>query len=285
MTRLFALVALTMLAFAANSVLNRAALAGDATGPAAFAALRLIAGAVCLAVLAGWRSGMPRVIAPGRWLGAGALLVYMLGFSFAYVALDAGAGALILFGGVQMTMFAGGLLGGERPHPARWIGAGVAFGGLVWLLWPGAGGAPDPAAAVMMAFAALGWGVYSLVGRRAADPLGETAANFIVAAPVACALWVLLPDGLTPRGAVLAVTSGAITSGLGYALWYAVLPRLDASLAALAQLTVPVIALLGGALLLAEPPGLRLILASGVVLGGVAFGVLGSQRRIGSSGS
>lgn len=285
MSRLFGLVALTMLAFAANSVLTRAALAGDASGPAAFAALRLVAGALCLAALARWRSGLPRLVAPGRWQGAGALLVYMLGFSFAYVALDAGAGALILFGGVQMTMFAGALLGGERPHRARWIGAGVAFAGLVWLLWPGAGGAPDPGAALLMALAAVGWGVYSLVGRRAADPLGETAANFIVAAPVACLLWAVLPDGLTLRGAVLAITSGAVTSGLGYALWYAVLPRLDASLAALAQLTVPVIALLGGALLLAEPPGLRLILASAVVLGGVAFGVLGSQRRIGSSGS
>jgi drug/metabolite transporter (DMT)-like permease len=283
--RLFLLTALTMVAFAANSILNRAALTGSDIGPAAFAAIRLLSGALCLAVLASARTGLPRLFRPGRWIGTGALLVYMLGFSFAYVALDAGVGALILFGGVQITMFAGAVLGGERPHPARWIGAVVAFGGLTWLLWPGKGSAPDPMAAAMMASAALGWGVYSLAGRGVTDPVGETAANFILAAPVALVVWQLLPDAIGARGAALAFVSGAITSGLGYALWYSILPRIEASVAALAQLTVPVIALLGGAALLAEPPSLRLIVASVVVLGGVAFGVIGSQRRIGSSGS
>ncbi len=274
-----------MVAFAANSVLNRAALTGGDIGPAAFAAIRLLSGALCLAVLASARKGLPRLIRPGRWIGTGALLLYMLGFSFAYVALNAGTGALILFGGVQITMFAGALLGGERPKPSRWIGAAVAFSGLAWLLWPGAGGAPEPVAALTMVAAAIGWGVYSLVGRGGTDPIGETAANFILATPVALVIWLLLPDGVGARGAGLAIVSGAITSGLGYALWYAVLPRIEASMAALAQLTVPVIALLGGAALLAEPPSLRLVVASAVVLGGVAFGVIGSQRRIGSSGS
>ena len=283
--RILGLAALTMIAFAANSILNRAALTGGDTGPAAFAAIRMISGALCLAGLAAWQGGLPRLLRPGRWVGTGALLLYMLGFSFAYVALDAGPGALILFGGVQITMFAGALIGGERPHPTRWAGAAIAFAGLAWLLWPAGATAPDPLAASLMVAAAFGWGVYSLAGRGVSDPLGETAANFILAAPIALALWAVLPDGIGPRGLLLAVVSGAATSGLGYALWYTLLPRIDASLAALAQLTVPVIALLGGAALLAEPPSLRLILASVVVLGGVAFGVLGAQRRMGSSGS
>lgn len=283
--RLLGLAALTMVAFASNSILNRAALTDGTTGPAAFAAVRMISGALCLAGLAAWRGGLPRLIRPGRWIGTGALLVYMLGFSFAYVALDAGTGALILFGGVQITMFAGALIGGERPVAARWIGAAIAFAGLVWLLWPEAATAPDTLAAGLMVLAAFGWGVYSLAGRGAADPLRETAANFILAAPFTLALWMVLPDGMTAEGFLLAVVSGAVTSGVGYAMWYTLLPRIDASTAALTQLTVPVIAVLGGAVLLAEPPTLRLILASAVVLGGVAFGVLGAQRRIGSRGS
>jgi drug/metabolite transporter (DMT)-like permease len=285
MTRLLAIAVLTMVAFASNSILNRAALTDGETGPAAFAAIRTLSGALCLVGLAAMRHGLPRLFRPGRWIGTGSLLVYMLGFSFAYVALDAGTGALILFGGVQVTMFAGALIGGERPHPARWIGAAIAFGGLLWLLWPTGAAAPDMGAALMMAAAAAGWGVYSLAGRASGSPLGETAANFLLAAPFALAVWLTLPDGIGTRGAMLAVVSGAITSGLGYAMWYALLPRIDASVAALVQLTVPVIALAGGALLLAEVPSLRLVLSSMVVLGGVAFGVLGSQRRIGSSGS
>lgn len=283
--RILALAALTMIAFAANSILNRAALTGGETGPAAFAAVRLVSGALCLAGIAALRGGLPRLFGPRRWVGTGALLTYMLGFSFAYVALDAGVGALILFGGVQVTMFAGAVIVGERPHPARWIGAAVAFGGLAWLLWPAGAAAPDALAAGLMVAAAVGWGIYSLTGRGVADPLRETAANFILAAPFALLLWTLVPDGIGMRGLVLAVVSGAVTSGMGYALWYTLLPKIDASTAALTQLTVPVIALVGGAALLAEVPSLRLILASAVVLGGVAFGVLGAQRRIGSKGS
>ena len=283
--RIFALAALTMLAFAANSLLNRAALTAGETGPAAFAALRLVSGALCLAGLAAARGGLPRLMGRRRWVGTTSLLAYMLGFSFAYVALDAGMGALILFGGVQITMLAGALAAGERPSRARWSGTAVAFAGLVWLLWPAGAGAPALGAALLMTLAAAGWGVYSLAGRGARDPLGETAANFIFAAPFALAIWIALPDGLDPRGALLAVVSGAVTSGLGYALWYSLLPKIEASAAALAQLTVPVIALLGGAILLAEAPSLRLILASVVVLGGVAYGVLGAQKTSRSRGS
>ena len=285
MARLFLLTTLTMIAFAANSVLNRAALAEGEAGPASFAAIRTLSGAVCLFALVCFRQGIPQIIAPKRWIGTGALTLYMLGFSFAYIALDAGTGALILFGGTQITMFAGALITGERPTLARWIGAVLAFGGLVWLLWPGATGAPDAGFAALMAFAAFGWGVYSLVGRSAADPLQETAANFICAAPITLLVLAIMLDGITSRGMILAVVSGALTSGLGYALWYAILPRIETSVAALSQLTVPVIAAFGGALVLAEAPTTRLILASAIVLGGVALGVLGGQRKIGSKAS
>ena len=285
MARLFLLTTLTMIAFAANSVLNRAALADGAAGPASFAAIRTVSGAICLFALVFLRNGMPQLVAPKRCIGTGALALYMLGFSFAYIALDAGTGALILFGSTQITMFAGALLAGERPAIVRWVGAVMAFGGLVWLLWPGATGAPDALPALLMAFAGLGWGIYSLVGRGVADPLKETAANFVCAAPITLFVFAVLLDDVTMRGLLLAVISGALTSGLGYALWYALLPKIEASVAALAQLTVPIIAAFGGALILAEPPTTRLIIASVVVLGAVALGILGGQRKIGSKGS
>ena len=284
MARLFLLTFITMTAFAANSLLNRAALIGTETGPAAFAAIRLVSGAVCLAVLVGARNGLPRLMTRNRLLGAGSLALYVLGFSFAYVALDAGLGALILFGIVQLTMFFGAVSGGERPAPARWVGSIIALFGLAWLVWPGMTDAPATVPVLLMIAAGLGWGVYSLVGLGATDPLGETSANFLCAAPIAIAAWLVFPDGMTSEGALLAVLSGAVTSGLGYALWYSLLPRLDATVAALVQLTVPVIAVAGGVLLLSEQTTLRLILASTVILGGVAFGILG-QRKIGSKGS
>ncbi|MGI1662625.1 DMT family transporter [Palleronia sp. KMU-117] len=277
--RLGLLVALVMTAFAANSVLNRLALAGGGAGPAAFAAVRLLTGAAALAVLLRLRGRALPLAAKGRWKGAGALALYVLGFSFAYVTLDAGVGALILFGGVQITMFAGALIGGERPSPLRWAGAGVAVLGLVWLLWPAGAAVPNAGGAALMAAAALGWGVYSLIGRGATDPLAETAANFVWAAPVGLLAWIVVADAMAPSGVLLAALSGVVTSGLGYALWYAVLPRLAASTAALSQLTVPVIALAGGAVLLGEAVTLRVVLASALVIGGVALGVAATRRR------
>ncbi len=282
--RLFFLVTVTMVAFAANSLLNRLALVDGTTGPASFAALRLLSGAVFLAALLATRQGLPNLPGKTRAVGTASLAIYILGFSFAYVALDAGMGALILFGMVQLTMFGGAVLLGDRPATFRWIGAALALAGLAWLVWPGSTTAPDLPAVLLMAAAGLGWGIYSLTGRTARDPIRETGGNFICAAPIAIVVWLVFPDGLTATGALLAVLSGAVTSGLGYALWYSILPRLEASVAALAQLTVPVIALAGGVLLLSEQLTPRLIFASAVILGGIAFGILG-QRRIGSSGS
>jgi drug/metabolite transporter (DMT)-like permease len=269
--RLAALTALVLVAFAANSILNRLALAGGDIGPAAFAALRLGAGAAVLSLLVVARGGRVPLAGPGRAIGAGALALYMIGFSFAYLTLDAGLGALILFGGVQVTMFAGAVLGGEAVPLRRWAGGGIALAGLAALLWPAGAGAPDPAGALLMAAAALGWGLYSLAGRRAADPLAATAANFAVALPVALAALAVARDaaGATPLGIAAALVSGAVTSGLGYALWYAVLPRLGASRAAVAQLAVPVIAVAGGVAFLGEAPTARMLVAGAVVLGGV----------------
>ncbi|NNJ68156.1 MAG: DMT family transporter [Boseongicola sp.] len=274
-----------MVAFASNSILNRWGLLDGETGPAAFQALRVLAGALCLGVLLYFRGNMPKLLTGRRLVGTGSLMAYMLGFSFAYVALDAGVGALILFGGVQVTMFAGALLKGERPPALRWVGAAVAFGGLIWLLWPGAVGAPPLGAALMMGIAAVAWGVYSLAGRGATDPMAETGANFICSIPLAVLAWLIVQDGMSASGAILAIVCGAVTSGLGYALWYTVLPKLDAAVAALTQLTVPVIAVVGGVIVLGEVASGRLILASAVVLGGVALGVLGGQRKSGSKAS
>lgn len=277
--RLALLTALAMAAFAANSVLNRMAVGGGRIGAEGFAVIRVAAGAGMLAALVGWRHLVRGADLWPGWQGRGAgvagLLVYLFGFSAAYRALDAGTGALVLFGCVQITMFAGAVIAREAVPARRWIGAGVAFAGLVVLCAPGGAAVPwGPALA--MAAAGVGWGIYSLAGRGARDALAGTAANFVLAMPVALAL--ALAGGVTFAatwgGVALAVVSGAVTSGLGYALWYAVLPNLGAARAAVAQLTVPVIAAGAGALLLAEPVGWRFAAAALLVLGGVAVAAL-----------
>jgi drug/metabolite transporter (DMT)-like permease len=271
--RLFLLTALTMLAFAANSVLNRWAVGPGHIGAVEFAMIRLVAGAAMLAALVLWqRGGWAWPGARGRVAGVIGLSAYLVGFSLAYLGLDAGTGALVLFGTVQVTMFAGALISREVVPGRRWMGAALALGGLALIAAPGA---TDWEPLALMAVAGVGWGIYSLAGRGAADPLAATAWNFLLSVPLVLPLGLVagvrVPDA---TGVALAVVSGAVTSGLGYALWYAVLPRLGAARAAVAQLTVPVIAALGGAVLLAELPGLRFWLASVLVLGGVALASL-----------
>lgn len=276
--RLTLLTALTMIAFAANSVLNRLALADGAIGPAGFAVIRLGSGALALLVLVwlrgdGMKPALPRGVCGA--IGPLMLALYALGFSFAYVTLEAGVGALILFGGVQITMFAGAVLVGENVPLNRWVGALLAMAGLTYLLWPAGVQAPGVGGAVLMGLAAFGWGIYSLHGRKTTDPLKATAMNFMLAAPFGIAALLVLPDALPIRvwGAFLAVISGVVTSAFGYALWYSVLPRLPASIAAVAQLTVPVIALGGGIVFLGEGLSLRFVIACTLVLGGVAISV------------
>jgi drug/metabolite transporter (DMT)-like permease len=278
--RLGVLVIAVVLAFAANSILNRAAVGGGAIGALTFALIRTSAGAVALALLLALR-GQARFAPPGvTAVGALSLAAYMIGFSVAYLRLDAGIGALILFGGVQLTMFAGGLVSGERPALRRWIGSAAALAGLAWMFWPAHGVAVDPLAALAMGCAALGWGAYSLNGRRTADPLAATAANFVLAAPLCAVALALAAErtAATPSGIVLAVVSGAVTSGLGYALWYTLLPRLTATAASLTQPTVPVIVLLGGTILLGEAVAPATMLSAAFVLGGVAFGSIPGRR-------
>jgi drug/metabolite transporter (DMT)-like permease len=270
LTRVGLLTALAMFAFAGNSVLNRVAVGGGLIDALGFAAVRVVAGAVvllALLVLSGraWPRGR------GRITGAAALSVYLIGFSLAYVALGAGTGALILFGAVQITMFAGALASGE-PVPAwRFAGAGVAFAGLVVLLAPAAS-APSLTHALLMLAAGVGWGVYSLAGRAEPDALAATTANFVLSVPLVLALAVTFPGERTLAGVGLAAVSGALTSGVGYALWYAVLPSLGAARAGLAQLTVPVIAAFGGLVVMGEGVGWRFVTASALVLGGVVLG-------------
>jgi drug/metabolite transporter (DMT)-like permease len=287
--RLIAVSTLVMVAFAANSVLNRAAVGAGHIGALDFALLRAVAGAGMLMVLIRLRGGSVPLLAPRRVLGGAMLSTYLIGFSLAYLAMDAGLGALILFGGVQVTMFAGALALGERPPARRWFGAALALAGLVWLVWPGAGATAPLWAVGAMAAAALGWGIYSLIGRGSDDPLGDTGAAFVWATVLGFVAVLVQTGGsmvndATGQGMVLAVISGAVTSGLGYALWYRVLPRIGASVAGLMQLSVPVIAGLGGALLLAEAPTRDMILAGAVVLGGIGWG-LWPQRTKGSKGS
>ncbi len=274
--RLILLTSLTMIAFAANSVLNRLALADGLIGASSFALVRVGSGAVMLALLVWWRDRKIYDLSEVSVLSVLGLSSYVLGFAYAYQSLDAGIGALILFGVVQITMFAGAMLKGEPPRAAQWIGAGVAFAGLAYLLAPSAS-APPLKGSVLMAVAGLGWGYYSLYGRRVLRPLQATAGNFLLSVPLALVAWYLVPDTVfaTGTGVGFAVVSGAVTSGLGYALWYSVLPRLEAAQAAIAQLAVPVIAMAGGVAFLGEGLSVEFAVASVLILGGVVI----SMRR------
>ena len=282
--QLLALTVIVMIAFAANSVFGRMALVGGDMDAMGYSTIRMAAGGATLALLCLMSRGAVSLGGTGRLTGVLSLLLYMAAFSLSYVGIDTGIGALILFGCVQITMFAGALMGGERPPLTRWAGAALAFCGLVWLLWPGSAVQISLYHGLLMAASGLGWGIYSLVGRKAQDALQNTGANFILATPAILIVWLLVGLGdLTKSGVILAVVSGAITSGLGYALWYAVLPRLTATTASVAQLTVPVIATLGGWLFLSEGVSWSFVMASVVVLGGVALSVLpmpkGLSRR------
>ncbi|MEM9124617.1 MAG: DMT family transporter [Pseudomonadota bacterium] len=278
--RLFLLTALTMCAFAANSILNRWAIDSDASDPAGFAVVRVLSGALVLAALVVLRGGVLPLYTPRRFVGAGSLSVYMVGFSLAYLTLDAGLGALILFGVVQITMFAFGALTGATPTGRQLSGAGIALFGLCVVLWPSAIGSVDTVGAVMMTCAGVGWAIYSLSGRSEPDALQGTAANFLVALPVTALALVFMGGGwqMNAMGYVLAAVSGGVTSGLGYALWYRVLPQLAPSVAAVVQLSVPVIAILAGVAVLDETASTRLILGAGLVLGGIALAVLRRKR-------
>jgi|TARA_B110000908_G_scaffold159741_1_gene202259 drug/metabolite transporter (DMT)-like permease len=269
--KLFFLVAVTMTAFAANSVLNRVGVATFGMDPFVFAVIRVAAGATMLAVLVTLRGQSPFVDLPNRWRGALALTVYMIGFSWAYLSLGAGLGALILFGILQMMMF-GWAVFKRQPVPVmRWVGAAFALVGLAVLLWPSGPAMVPFAGTLAMIAATAGWAAYTILGQGVRDPLAVSAGNFILCLPLV-ALSLLLASGgvLSVGGVAAAIVAGAVTSGMGYALWYRVLPELPTTVAAVAQLSVPVIAVLAGVIFLAEPVSVRLIAAGVLVLGGIA---------------
>lgn len=272
------LTAVAMIAFAANSVLCRMALAPAAIDPASFTSLRLVSGAVTLWFLSRLTSG-GRKIRGGSWEGAAYLFLYAITFSFAYTSLSAGTGALLLFGSVQIAMIAWALVVGERPGPGRWIGMVVALVGFVYLVLPGLT-APSPAGAALMTTAGIAWAFYSLRRRGRGDPLPETAGNFARAAPMALAVSLVLAGRAhaSPAGMALAVMSGALASGLGYVVWYAALRGLTASGAAVSQISVAPIAALGGIVFLGETLNSRIIVSSVLILGGIALALLSRSR-------
>jgi drug/metabolite transporter (DMT)-like permease len=279
-TRTALCAALALVAFAGNSVLCRMALGRDLIDAATFSIVRLASGALML-LLVGSISRTSRARVGGSWMPALILFTYAIPFSFAYVSLTAGTGALILFGSVQVTMIAAALGSGERPHPLQWAGLVLALAGLVYLVLPGLA-APSPAGGALMALAGVSWGLYSLSGRQAADPLSQTLGNFLRALPLTMAVGLLhiTRVRIEPAGVLLAALSGAIASGLGYVFWYTALGGLTATRAAIMQLTVPILAAAGGVVFIGEAISSRLVIAAIVVLGGTALALIGRDRLV-----
>jgi drug/metabolite transporter (DMT)-like permease len=272
------LTALALVAFAGNSLLCRMALGQAAIDAASFSTVRIVAGACCLwLITAVTRRGS--VWTEGSWLSAVTLFAYAVPFSYAYGLLTAGTGALILFGIVQVTMIGGALVEGERPRARQWVGLFVATAGLVYLLFPGIA-SPSPVGTALMAVAGVAWALYSIQGRGAVDPVAQNGGNFIRTLPM-----LLIVSALALRvqhietgGAILAILSGAVTTGLGYAVWYSALRGLTGTRAALVQLLVPVITVTGGIVFLHEPLSLRVVLSAAIVIGGIALALSANER-------
>jgi len=278
------LTAVALVAFASNSILCRLALGAREIDAASFTLVRLLSGALTLlfvrAAAASRAAPKTRVPTPhGPWLPAALLFIYAAPFSFAYIRLSAGTGALILFACVQATMLIGAIRSGERFQWLEGIGLAIALAGLTYLVSPGLS-APPPLGSALMAIAGVSWGLYSLRGRGSADPLGDTTLNFIWALPLALLVSLVAVRGahLSPRGIALATASGALASGLGYTIWFAALRGLTAIRAATVQLTVPVLAAAGGVLLLQESVTVRLVVSAALILGGVGPALAGRGR-------
>jgi len=283
---IFSLTLIALIAFAANSVLARLGLTLGDIGPWSFSLIRILSGAFILALLVmRQKTDAPRnVWQNGSWRGAATLLIYASFFSYAYLTLPTGTGALILFAMVQITMLGAAFIYGERLTAVQIFGSILAMGGLIYLLTPSIE-APSPVGALMMAIAGIGWGLYSLLGRNKAhkNPTAQTAGNFLRAAVIALLvspfLLFLFSENLpAAKGIGFAILSGALTSGLGYAIWYAALKSLPASRAAIAQLSVPPLAALGGILFLDEAITPRFILATLIIFAGIILATLLPQK-------
>jgi len=275
---LFTVLALT--AFAANSILCRLALEGPAIDAASFTTVRLSSGALALLIFSSLTSKSFPSGLGGSWSAASLLFLYAVPFSFAYLSLSAGTGALILFAAVQLTMILAALLAGERPAQLEWLGLVAALAGLVYLVSPGLS-APSAAGSVLMGLAGISWGLYSLLGRGVQDPIRVTTGNFVRAVPFTFLVSAVAFRSLelSGRGVLLAVLSGALTSGLGYVVWYAALPGLSSTRAATVQLSVPVRAAVGGVLFLFETVTFRLLLSAALILGGIGLSLLGKRKE------
>jgi len=268
-----------LIAFAANSVLSRLALGQQALDAASFTEIRLLSGAAMLYLLSSVRSRQLSAPSAGSWSATLMLFLYAVTFSFAYNTLDTGTGALILFGAVQMTMILITLMTGNRLHILEWLGVVLAFSGFVYLVLPGVG-APSLNGFILMTVAGIAWGIYTLKGRGSTQPLLETTGNFIRTIPLLAVLAIITSGQAhyTVDGILLAVLSGSIASGIGYAIWYMALGRLTSTLAAVVQLLVPVIAALGGVILIAEVLSLRLLVSGALILGGILAVVFARSR-------
>ena len=268
--RIILLTMLTMIAFAANSVLCRLALGGEMIDAAGFTSVRLLAGSLVLLAILKFRRNNKHTSVKGSWISALMLFTYAGTFSFAYISLNTGTGALILFGAVQITMIIMSLISGHRLRTGEWLGMSIAFAGFVYLVLPGVH-APSPVGFILMASAGIAWGVYTMNGRKSGNPVSDTAYNFLRTVPLVIILILLSSNNihLTQQGFLLALISGAVTSGLGYVIWYMALGGLTATVAAVVQLSVPVIAALGGILFVSEQLTLRFTLATLMILGGI----------------
>ncbi len=281
--RTLSLTLAAMIAFAANSILCRLALGTKLIDPVSFTGIRLLSGAAILVAILWWQQstiGKPKLGIPKFDLLSSAMLfVYATSFSYAYIELATGTGALILFGMVQLTMILYGLFTGERPKLLAWIGMAIAVAGLIYLLLPGVS-APPPDAALLMAAAGIAWGIYSLRGRGAENAVASTTWNFVGTIPlvIALVLYGIADLDANPGGIILAILSGALASGVGYAIWYAALPHLSPTRAANVQLSVPVIAAFGGVFAMGENITVRLIIASTMTLGGIALVIMARNK-------
>ncbi|MCI0506400.1 MAG: DMT family transporter [Gammaproteobacteria bacterium] len=273
------LTVLAMLAFAANSILCRMALGGQFIDAASFTSIRLISGALLLAVILALRNPSLKYHTIDIKASV-ALFLYAISFSFAYVDLSTGTGALILFGTVQLTIIVWGVLQGDRPKIPAWAGILLACSGLVYLVLPGVS-APSAEGTILMVTAGLAWGVYTFRGKGVASPIAATTWNFIGAVPLTLAASLIFISSieLQIQGILLAILSGALASAAGYVIWYAALPYLQPTSAAAVQLSVPMIAAFGGVLFLGEPISLRLVLSSMAILGGLALVIQTNRNR------
>lgn len=267
---------LALIAFAANSVLCRLALGNGSIDAASFTVIRLLSGAVVLCVILSFQRNNQDALSKGSWMASFTLFLYAITFSYAYLSVDTGTGALILFGSVQITMIILSIIGGTRLHITEWFGVVIAITGFIYFILPNVS-TPSMNGFILMTISGISWGVYTLIGRRSKNPLTDTTYNFVRTIPFVVLLAVFTLDNMSYSndGVILALLSGGITSGVGYTIWYIALNDLSSTQASVIQLSVPIIAAIGGVIFVSELITFRLIISAIIVLGGILMVVLG----------